>query len=196
MKPWNTLGRARRRNLYFGRSVGVLAFLAIALLLPSCNAGFGGRDPGPQDDIGEAGSPGEEPSAGSEAGVSVLELINDPSAYYDQNVTISGTVARVYEPRVFSITSDEPPDDEEPVEDQAVLVVGGDGSNVDLAEEQVVQVTGPVQRFEPQEIENSLGIDLGDEVYEAYGESEKPAIIAESVEPQPGETTQQEKTGG
>ena len=72
MESWGIAGRARRRNLFFGRSFRVLAFLAIALLLPSCNTGFGGRDPGPQDDIGEAGSPGEEPSAGPETGVSVL----------------------------------------------------------------------------------------------------------------------------
>lgn len=177
----------QRTRVFWKRSGALLALAAVALFLASCEATSVGRDPGPQDDIGEqAEDAGEPGSTGSESGVGFAELTDNPDEFYGETVTVSATVARVIEEQAFSIVSDEPPGDEEPVEDEAVLVVSERGAHERLYEEETVRVTGEVRRFDLAEIERELDVDLDDSLSVDYGE--RPVIIAQSAGPLAEET--------
>ena len=82
--------------------------------------------------------------------MSLLELSRNPEQFYGRSVTVSGTVARVFEPGVFTMVTNEVEENEEPTEDEAVIVLNNDGSGVQLQEEAVIQVTGEVMRLATQ----------------------------------------------
>lgn len=163
------------------RALALLVVLAVAGAAISCGPPAAERDPGPEDDIGSVTETEERgDSAGSEQEVSFRRLSNNPQEFYGERVTVSATVARVAQPEVFTLVSDEPESDEEPVEDEAVLVVGSEPVASGLSEEQSVRVTGRVRAFQVQEVERKLGIDLQGSLRADYG-GERPAILAETV---------------
>lgn len=173
--------RALSPNKTATRILSLLLMLAVAGVAVSCGPPAAERDPGPQDDIGPASNNDEQDdSAGSEQEVSIRELADSPEEFYGERVTVSATVARVAQPEVFTLASDEPETDEEPVEDEAVLVVGSEPIASGLSEEQSVRVTGRVREFQVEEVERELGIDLQGSLRADYG-GEAPAILAESV---------------
>lgn len=173
--------RTRGSNKSATRVLSLLLMLAVAGAAVSCGPPAAERDPGPQDDIGPASNNDErDDSAGSEQGVTIRELADSPEEFYGERVTVSATVARVAQPEVFTLVSDEPETDEEPVEDGAVLVVGSEPIASGLAEEQSVRVTGRVREFRVEEVEQKLGIDLQGSLRADYS-GEAPAILAESV---------------
>lgn len=172
---------ARKPNASVTGTLSLLLVLAVAGLAASCGPPAAERDPGPQDDIESAAETSEQgDSAGSEREVSIRQLVNDPEEFYGERVTVSATVARVAQPEVFTMVSDEPEGDEEPVEDDAVLVVGSEPVASSLSEEQSVRVTGRVRPFDVQEVERKIGIDLQGSLRADYG-GETPAILAERV---------------
>lgn len=171
-----------RRCHSFRWHLGVLGVTLVTLLLTSCGVQDPApRDPGPQDDIGvQQEGDEQQPSAGPESGVSLLELSRNPEQFYGRSVTVSGTVARVFEPGVFSMVTDEVEENEEPIEDEAVIVLNNDGSGVQLQEEAVIQVTGEVAKFDPSELKKNLGINLNRSPYLSY--EGRPAILASSTQ--------------
>lgn len=164
-----------------GRTTLLLLAVSLAGLSVSCGPPAAERDPGPEDDIRSGDGTNERgDSVGPERGVDIRRLVNDPEELYGERVTVSATVARVVQPRAFTLVSDEPESDEEPVEDRAVLVVSGEPVASGLSEEQSVRVSGEVRPFKLQEIEQQLGTELRDSLRASYG-GETPAILADSV---------------
>lgn len=150
-------------------------------LAVSCGPPAAERDPGPEDDIRSADNKNEQgDSAGPERAVDIRRLTNEPGELYGERVTVSATIARVVQPRAFTIVSDEPASDEEPIEDDAVLVVSSEPVASGLSEEESVRVSGEVRPFKLQEIEQQLGTELRDSLRASYG-GETPAIVADSV---------------
>ena len=176
----STIFGPRRHS--FRWHLGVLGVTLVTLLLTSCGVQDPNpRDPGPQDDIGvQQEGDEQQPSAGPESGVSLLELSRNPEQFYGHSVTVSGTVARAFEPGVFSMVTNEVEENEEPVEDEAVIVLNNDGSEARLQEEATIQATGEVAKFDPSELEKNLGINLSRSPYLSY--EGQPAILASSVQ--------------
>jgi hypothetical protein len=168
----------RKRRWRIGASVAVIALLGFAT---SCGPPGAERDPGPEDDINTGSEANEQgDSAGSERETSIRQLVENPEEFYGERVTVSATVARVVQPKAFTLVSDEPESDEEPVEDQAVLVVSGGSVASGLSEEQSVRVQGKVRPFKLKDVERELGVDLRDSLRADYA-GETPAILAAEV---------------
>lgn len=181
----------KRSGSYRPRVALVLLMAVATLLLASCNAGEGGdRDPGSEDDIGQPTPEQQGGSTASEAQVSLRELTRTPDQYYGKQITVNGTVGRVIEPNTFALTSDEAAESDESFEVEAALVAGREGSIPNLSEGQRVRVTGEVQRFNRQEIEQELDVNLDDSLYAEY--EEKPVVLPGVVEVLAGGET----TGG
>lgn len=73
--------------------------------------------------------------------VSVADVLEDPAQWQDENVIISGRVARVLEPGLFVLEGEE---------EEELAVIDGTGAVTEraVAEAEIVQVTGPVVPFE------------------------------------------------
>lgn len=187
-----------RGGLYRLRDVAALALMLVAaLLLASC-----GGEEEPQQ-VEEEVTPAEEevaPTEGQEppeqaAGVTISEILEEPDEYYGQSVTVQGAVARVFDPNVFAIVdqqamqeNNELFDDPETLAERSLLVAGKDVPN--LVENETVQVAGTVQPYDIAVFEDALVIDV--EPNETFNFFEgRAAIVADSVQPQGGETTMQ-----
>ena len=151
-----------------------------ALLLASCGE-EADRDPGSQDDIGEPTPEQQAPAAtGPRDSVTLEELTRRPERFYGEQVIVNGRVGQTISPNAFSLTSADAADSDEAFEVEAALVAGDEGSIPDLSEGQRVRVTGEVQRFNLEEVEQELGVNLDDDRYADF--EEKPMILPETVE--------------
>lgn len=122
--------------------------------------------------------------------MSLRELTRTPDQYYGKRITVNGKVGRVIEPNTFALTSEEAAESDESFEVEAALVAGREGSIPDLSEGQRVRVTGEVQRFNREEIERELDVNLDDSLYAEY--EERPVVLPGAVEVLAGGET----TGG
>jgi len=123
----------------------------------------------------------EEQSAGPEAGVTVSDITDNPSEYYDSTVTVSGEVGELIGPRAFTIGT------QDDLGGGTLLVVGAqqlpniiEGEAEEIAAEDVTQVTGPVREFNLAEIEDEVGADLDDGLFAEY--EGDPAVVANTVD--------------
>ncbi|HZY66243.1 MAG TPA: hypothetical protein VFE21_10240 [Rubrobacteraceae bacterium] len=113
--------------------------------------------------------------------VSLSAITDQPTEFYGQTVTVSGPVARVVEPNAYVIVSDQTMDgggelDTQALANQGVLVVDQSGASVNEGE--TSQVTGVVQQFDLDQLEEDYGVSLenpNNEVYSAFGG--RPAIV-------------------
>ena len=124
----------------------------------------------------------------------LARIVDQPAEFYDQTVTVSGSVARVIGPDAFVLVQPNTQGegfydvDAITLADRGVLVATSDRPN--LSERQSVRVTGELRPFDPSEFERSAGIQLdeNDEYLTAF--SEGPAVEANQVRRvQGGETT-------
>ena len=146
---------------------------------------------------------GSTAQAQQQAPVQLTTLIDNPSEFYGQQVTLDGAVAQVISPSASVIVPQERAtqmqnegifDNPEALAQEGVLIVNTAGTGPNLSELQTVQATGTVQEFEDVgAFEQEFGVTLGDdEIFSAFGS--RPVIAATSVQPQAGETTMQETT--
>lgn len=116
--------------------------------------------------------------------VSLSAITDQPTEFYGQTVTVSGPVARIAEPnKAYVIVSDqtmsgggEALEDVGVLANQGVLVV--DQSGVSVSEGQSPQVTGVVEQFNLDQIEEDYGVTFenpNNEVYSAF--EGRPAIV-------------------
>lgn len=127
--------------------------------------------------------------------VSLSAITDQPTEFYGQTVTVSGPVARVVEPNAYVIVSDQTMDGGEALEDvgvlanQGVLIVDQSGASVNEGE--TSQVTGVVQQFDLDQIEEDVGVALenpNNEVYSAF--EGRPAIVVGAQGGSTSSTTQ------
>lgn len=122
----------------------------------------------------------EEP-AGREAGATVNEITATPNAYIGKKVTVSGEIKEVYGPKAFTIG---PPDASS---DELLVVTAKDfpessdrPDRAEVIEADFVQITGRVQRYIPEKVQEEIGVALDPKVESDYPVSH-PVVIAESL---------------
>lgn len=171
----------KRSGSYRPRVALVLLMALAALLLASCNASEGGdRDPGSEDDIGQPTPEQQGTTVSSQPSVTLEELTRRPERFYDERVTVNGRVGRTIAPNAFSLTSEDAAQSDDTFEVEAALVAAGEGAIPELSEGQRVRVTGEVQPFNIEEVEQRLNTNLDDSLYASF--EEKPVILPGTVE--------------
>lgn len=141
---------------------GIIALLLLALILiPLFNA----------DD-----------SAGPEVGATVSDITDNPEEYLGETVTVSGEVDDAIGPRAFTIGGQEfyGGDTLLVVSANPLPTIADRPADEAVLTDDVVQVTGPVRRFNLAEFESTIGADLDDALFTAY--DGQPAVIARSVD--------------
>ncbi len=159
------MSKTHARRLRTAVATGVAA---AALGLAGC-----GEDPGTVD-VPEVG-PGSELAEPAFEGQFGEDFLADVDGFTGRQVTVSGEVAEVLQPQVFALTSAS--DAVEPI-----LVVGGEvpGS---LEAGTPVQVSGSLEQgFDVVDVEDRVGFDLDDPLFEQY--SGAPFLIAGTVQVQ------------
>ncbi|MCC6174991.1 MAG: hypothetical protein IT305_06775 [Chloroflexi bacterium] len=128
----------------------------------------------------------------SGSSITIDEIIDNPTAYYGQSVTIIGPVEEILGPRSFTISDADPLVSEDlPVVSSHALMSGAEGQRVASDYDgREVQVTGTVHQFNLAAFEDQLGVDLQDSEWTVW--AGQPAIIATSITPtsaqqQPGQ---------
>lgn len=130
-----------------------IALAILAVVLPACNQ-----------------------SAGPNAGTTVSEIVNEPTAdLIGKTVIVSGEVDKVIGPKVFTIEGDRLFNDPE------VLVVNATGSPI--IKDILVQVTGTVREFVVSEIEREFNLNLAQKFEVEF--KDKPVLIATAVSLRP-----------
>ena len=136
---------------------------------------------------------GETTTGEQGAEVGLPTILEKPQRYYGQEVTVSGAVGQVIEPRAFVMVDRQAlqggPLSEAELADRGVLVVHTGGSPPNVAEPQNVRATGLLQQFDISDFEQQEGINLDDELYTEYEYS--PVLLAAKVLPEQGEETTQ-----
>lgn len=109
-------------------------------------------------------------------GTTAEDVVEQPAAYYGNQVTVVGEVSKIYSPRAFALESGG-------LLDESILVVTKTPIQVlapmTLEEGNDIAVTGVVQRMVVADIEREIGWDL-----EAGIETEhqgKPVIVAQNI---------------
>ena len=127
----------------------------------------------------------DDDSAGLDTGVTVSEIADAPATYIDRTVTVGGEVEQVIGPRAFMIGGDEFIGGDEllVVSANNLPTVADRPAGETLAANDLIQVTGPVRRFDLADFEEEIGFDLDDAAFGAY--AGQPAIIARSVDLSP-----------
>jgi hypothetical protein len=125
------------------------------------------------------------------ADVGLPAVLENPQSYYGQEMTFSGAVGQVIEPRAFVMVNRQSlqggPLSEAELADRGVLVVHTGGSPPNVAEPQNVRATGLLQQFDISAFEQQQGVNLDDELYTQY--EDRPALLAAEVLPEQGEET-------
>src|SRR3712207_1486521 len=126
------------------------------------------------------------------ADVGLAAILENPQRYYGQEMTVSGAVGQVIEPRAFVMVDRQAlqggPLSEAELADRGVLVVHIGGSTPNVAELQNVRTTGILQRFDIADVEQQ-GVNLDDKLYGEY--EDRPLLLVTQVLPAQGEETTQ-----
>lgn len=185
MDPRDADGREYSRGGTSSRGwiVGAVALVLLAAFLTSCG---GGGDQATQQG-GGGGSPQE---------ATLAEIVDSPSQFYGQKVTVTGAVAQFIEPRGLILVPQNVLEDvrvnapgvtpegvpTRPVStimlDEGVVVVSR--SNMDTFARQSARVTGTVRRFDRDVVGREVGFSLRVRYYGGW--RNKPSIVATSVE--------------
>lgn len=150
---------------------GVAAFAAVSTLgLTACGGDTAGTEAGADvADVAEDAPLADGPYEGAYDSA----FYDDIDSYVGQEVVLSADVNEVITPTAFTIAGT----DDTAVE--AVLVVGATEDD-ELAPETTVEVTGTVQEaFALTEVEEELGVDLDDTLFEDW--EDERYVMAEDV---------------
>lgn len=157
----------RYRPLAKAASVGFIA--AAAFGLTACSEDTAGTETG--TDVADIQ---EEDAAAPYDGPYDSDFYDGVSSYVGDEVTVSADVNEILSPSSFTIAGTDDTDVE------ALLVIGA-GEVTGLETDLLVGVTGTVQQaFDLPTVEEELGVDLDDGLYESY--DQEPYIVADGVD--------------
>jgi hypothetical protein len=115
-------------------------------------------------------------------GATLDDVLDNPAAFYGRSVVVSGEVDEILGPRAFTIEDDDPVG-----ADELLIVTARERpalvprlAQEPLADDDSVQVRGPVRRFNLAEFEREIGFDLDDALFADW--DGRPAIIARSLQ--------------
>ncbi len=150
--------RSKFKKTYSKRNTTLGAIAAASLfLLPAC------------------ASPQSETTASEEANVTAEEIVEEPTDYVGEEVTIRSEVEETVDESSFLVADDEYFDGE------AILIINASSEPFvipDVGDTQV-QITGRVETFSMTTVADEYSITLSPELFEQY--EEKPVIIAQSL---------------
>lgn len=152
-------------------STAVVACAAFSVVgLTACGSDSAGTGTGADvEDVTED----DIASPGPFDGAYDADLYDEVDSYVGEEVTLSADVNEVLSSGAFTIAGT----DDTTVE--ALMVVGATG-DIDPAPETTVEVTGTVQQaFDVATVEEDLGADLDDTLFEDYGS--EPYVVADGV---------------
>lgn len=139
-----------------------------------------------------------EDSPGPDVGVTLSDLADEPEEYYGQRVVVSGQVEDVLDADGAVDAGDTGGAGFVLGDDAGLLVVGSNipelatiGENEQIAEGDVVQVTGAVQAFDRAEFQDETGVELEEGIFDDF--DGRPAIRATAVSLVPVVPTQGEQ---
>ncbi|MFB6248330.1 MAG: hypothetical protein ABEL97_07155 [Salinibacter sp.] len=104
------------------------------------------------------------------------DLAQAPKKHVGETVVISGEVDRIFSPRVFTVGGSDFGQDLLVVSTDSIAQVSGRTGDVPLAERDIVQVTGVVQRLNPSELEQKFGLTVPKRAASAF--KNEPAVVA------------------
>lgn len=104
------------------------------------------------------------------------DLADAPSEHVGETVVISGEVNRVFSSRAFTVGGEDFGQDLLIVSADPIANVHGRTANVPLAERDIVQVTGIVQRLDPSTFAEEVGVELPDTVATEF--ENEPVVVA------------------
>lgn len=107
--------------------------------------------------------------------VTLFNILDNPAAYYNQRVTVSGEVDKVWSDRVFTIGGSDFDGSLLIVSEGPVPVVPGRTEAMPFTVNDIVQVTGAVQPFDEGEIEATYDVDLDDRLAAMF--EDKPVLV-------------------
>jgi hypothetical protein len=139
-----------------------------------------------------------EDSPGPDVGVTLSDLADQPEEYYGQRVVVSGQIEDVLDEDGAVDAGDTGGAGFVLGDDAGFLVVGSNipelatiGENEQIAEGDVVQVTGVVQAFDRAGFQDEAGVELEEGVFDDF--DDRPAIQAMAVSLVPVVPTQGEQ---
>ncbi len=153
--------------------VAMFLMLGAAVLLASCGGEEGAERPA--EDV---------ESEGPAAGVTLTDIVESPDDFFGKSVTVSGEVNELVGPQAFTIGG------EDFLGTDELLIVGAqqlpniiegvpEGEPAEIGEDDIVQVTGTVREFVITDIEEEIGADLDDALFEEF--EGQPVVVAEQV---------------
>ncbi len=124
----------------------------------------------------------DDDSAGPELGATVSDITDNPAEYLGETVTVSGEVDRALGTRAFTIGGQEfyGGDTLLVVSANPLPTTAGRPADDALLTNDIIQVTGPVRRFNVAEFEEAIGTEPEEGVFTQY--EGQPAVIARSVD--------------
>ncbi len=128
-----------------------------------------------------AGTPGTQ-----DVPVTISMIADNPSEFMGQNVTVTGVVTDIINESAFTLRSAGGTGNE-------VVVAGAANMIPSISEGNQVQVSGTVRQFDLQEFETALNADWNDNLFADW--TDRPAIMANNVSMQPGQTGQMGQPG-
>ncbi len=120
-----------------------------------------------------------------DTGASIEEITDNPARYYGDVVTVGGEVENIVGRRAFTIGGDDFIGGDEllVVSASGLPAVANRAGAPELAEDDLVTVTGPVRRFVLADIERELGADLDDNLFRDW--EGQPAVVARNIDLSP-----------
>ncbi len=107
------------------------------------------------------------------------DLMENPEQHVGETVVISGEVDRIFTPRSFTVGGSDFARDLLIVSDDSIAPVAGRTEEVPAAENDIVQVTGVVKRFDAETFEEQYGIRLPQEAASAF--DGQPVVVAQQA---------------
>lgn len=111
-------------------------------------------------------------------GLTTAELTANIERYQDSLVTVSGEVSDIYSPRIFTIGGSGFGEQLLVISTEPIGAVPDRSEERPVKEQDVVQVTGVAEQFDRSSLEQEYGIDVGDEVADAF--AGEPVVVATS----------------
>lgn len=171
--------------------IGALFLMfSAAVLLASC-----GEEQSAEENPAEtAPAANEDPeSAGQAIGVSVADIVDNPSEFYGKTLTVSGLVSEVVAPNAVTIGGSGAFEEELLIVSAQPLPQLAEGEEVEIVADDLIQATGTLQEFQISEFEEGLDTQFDDQLFATY--EGEPALQASSVALTPqqggGSTVQQ-----
>ena len=104
------------------------------------------------------------------------DLVQSPDEHVGETVVLSGEVDRIFSPRVFAVGGSDFGQDLLIVSADSIAQVSGRTGDVPVAERDIVQVTGVVQRLDPGTLEQEVGLDYPEAVTSEF--ADRPVVVA------------------